>query len=172
MRDAARLFLAHRDGVYRYLHRIVGPVAAAELTQEVFLRAVRGPMPEGDDRSGRAWVFTVARNLALNYVRDERRRGERQDLPESARPATQELSATLKEALDGLSPLDRDIFLMREAGGLGYDEITRACELTTDAVRSRLHRARRQLRAALGSRFEECARTYGVRLYDKPPRSG
>ena len=41
---------------------------------------------------------------------------------------------------------------MREAGGLSYDEIALACDLTPDAVRSRLHRARQQLRAMLGPR--------------------
>jgi DNA-directed RNA polymerase specialized sigma24 family protein len=53
---------------------------------------------------------------------------------------------------------------MREAGGLSYEEIARACELTVDAVRSRLHRARLQLRAALGDRLRGSAE--GVRLYD------
>jgi len=41
------------------------------------------------------------------------------------------------------------VFLMREAGGLSYEEISFACQLTPDAVRSRLHRARLQLRGAL-----------------------
>ena len=60
------------------------------------------------------------------------------------------LQAALREALDRLSALDRDVFLMREVGGLNYLEISFACQLTTDAVRSRLHRARQQLRATLG----------------------
>jgi len=62
---------------------------------------------------------------------------------------TQELSAALSQALHALSELDRDVFLMREVGGLSYDEIAAACELTTTAVRSRLHRARQQLRTTL-----------------------
>ena len=52
---------------------------------------------------------------------------------------------------------DRDVFLMREASGLSYDEIAVACELTPMAVRSSLHRARQHLRLsltpALGRRF-------------------
>ena len=55
----------------------------------------------------------------------------------------------LREALNQLNPVDRDVFLMREAGGLSYGEISFACQLTPDAVRSRLHRARQQLRGAL-----------------------
>lgn len=150
MADANLLFAAHKDGVFRYLCRIVGSEDASELTQEVFLRVTRSGAPETDEGS-RAWVFRIARNLALNHVRDDRRRGERVALSDHvAAPATQALQAALREALDRLSALDRDVFLMREVGGLNYLEISFACHLTTDAVRSRLHRARQQLRATLG----------------------
>lgn len=66
MADAEMLFAAHRDGVFRYLSRIVGAGEAKELTQEVFLRVARGPVPLADGAGRRAWVFTIARNLALN----------------------------------------------------------------------------------------------------------
>jgi RNA polymerase sigma-70 factor (ECF subfamily) len=156
--DADVLFTAHRDGVFRYLCRIVGYEDARELTQEVFLRVTRAAAPEspGSDPAGRrAWVFRIARNLALNHVRDDRRRAVAGVLPDdAATPATQALAAALREALEQLSPVDRDVFLMREAGGLSYEEISFACQLTADAVRSRLHRARQQLRAALGPGLE------------------
>jgi DNA-directed RNA polymerase specialized sigma24 family protein len=44
------------------------------------------------------------------------------------------------------------VFLLKEVGGLSYSEIADACDLTVDAVRSRLHRTRLILRAALGAR--------------------
>jgi len=159
------LFAAHRDGVFRYLCRIVGYGVAGELTQEVFLRVARGPLPNADDAGRRAWVFSIARNLALNHVRDDRRRGVAVEFVEAAGPATQELAVALREALDALPILDRDVFLMREAGGLNYDEIVLACDITVDAVRSRLHRARQQLRAALGPSTGGDATRQGVRLY-------
>jgi DNA-directed RNA polymerase specialized sigma24 family protein len=65
--DAKLLFAAHRDGVFRYLSRIVGYGEAGELTQEVFLRVSRGPVPSAGDAACRAWVFSIARNLALNH---------------------------------------------------------------------------------------------------------
>lgn len=168
--DADRLFAEHRDGVFRYLCRIVGADAAAELTQEVFLRVSRSVAPRSDDGSARAWVFSIARNLALNHVRDDRRHGVGQPLAEHGTPARQELGAALREALGRLAPLDRDVFLMREAGGLGYDEIARACGLTPDAVRSRLHRARQQLRAALGPALNSGQPSREVRLYARRSR--
>lgn len=150
MADADVLFTAHRDGIFRYLCRIVGQEDARELTQEVFLRVTRTEVPKTDDGGRRAWLFRIARNLALNHIRDDRRRGVPVELAvDAAAPATQALGAALREALDQLSAIDRDVFLMREAGGLSYEEISFACQLTPDAVRSRLHRARLQLRGAL-----------------------
>lgn len=152
MVDADLLFTAHRDGVFRYLCRIVGHDDARELTQEVFLRVARAAAPQTDEGGRRAWVFRIARNLALNHVRDDRRRPAGEELSDvAATPATQALAMALREALEQLSPVDRDVFLMREAGGLSYAEISFACQLTPDSVRSRLHRARLHLRGALGS---------------------
>jgi|SRR5687767_1102197 len=166
MSQVDHLFVAHRNQVFRYLSRMVGQVEARELTQEVFLRVARGPVPDRDDGGRRAWVFHIARNLALNHLRDDRRRGEVEELVERGTPATQELSAALREALSQLAPADRDVFLMRESGGLSYQEIARACELTVDAVRSRLHRARMQLRGTLGERLR-AEHSAGVKLYGK-----
>ena len=150
MPDADVLFTAHRDGIFRYLCRIVGQEDARELTQEVFLRVTRTEAPKTDDGGRRAWLFRIARNLALNHVRDDRRRGETVEITaDPALPPTQSLAMAIREALGRLSPVDRDVFLMREVGGLSYEEISFACQLTPDAVRSRLHRARLQLRGAL-----------------------
>ena len=152
MADADVLFTAHREGIFRYLCRIVGREDALELTQEVFLRVTRTTVPQTDEGGRRAWLFRIARNLALNHVRDDRRRGETVEIAgDPAVPPTQTLALALREALDRLNPVDRDVFLMREVGGLSYDEISFACQLTADAVRSRLHRVRQQLRGALSS---------------------
>jgi len=173
--DADILFAAYRDGVFRYLCRIVGYGEAGELTQQVFLRVSRGPVPSVDDSGHRAWIFSIARNLALNHVRDGKRRSVAVQLSETAgpfdrlraEPPTQETAAVLRDALDRLPDLDRDVFLMREASGLSYDEIATACALSTAAVRSRLHRARVQLRQALGPALRSGQTLGGVRLYDR-----
>ena len=173
MAEADILFTAHRDGVFRYLCRVVGHGDARELTQEVFLRVARSPLPPADatDTGRRAWVFKIARNLALNHIRDHRARQVPVEVagPQTV-PAVQELALALREALARLTPLDRDVFLMREVGGLSYDEIAVACELTPNAVRARLHRSRQQLRATLGPALRDGRETRQVRLYDRPTR--
>jgi RNA polymerase sigma-70 factor (ECF subfamily) len=159
------LFATHRDGVFRYLCRIVGQSDAPDLTQEVFLRVARSPVPETTADGERAWVFRIARNLALNHRRDNGRRPNTVELADASRPASQETAAAMRQALDRLSPVDRDVFLLREVAGLSYDEIALSCEISADAVRSRLHRARQQLRSLLQPLLGGGSSTH-VRLYD------
>lgn len=146
----------HRHGIFRYLCRLIGQTEPArDLTQDVFLRATRAGLPATDTDGERAWLFSIARNLGLNFLRDGARRSvalsnEPMDaVPEQAGAATQELSVALSQALQQLPEGERDVFVMRELGGLSYDEIAAASGLTTTAVRSRLHRAREQLRTTL-----------------------
>jgi len=149
--DVERFYADQRDGVFRYLRRIVGgPDAARDLTQEVFLRVSRAGMPDASEVGRRAWVFKIARNLALNHVRNGHRRPTPVELGEIVVPATQELSIAMRTAIEALPVLDRDVFLLREMTGLSYEEIATACEVTIETVRSRLHQARQALRAALG----------------------
>ena len=163
------LFAAHRDGVFRYLSRIVGQGDAPDLTQEVFLRVSRSKVPEIPDPALRAWVYRIARNLALNHRRDNGRRPSTVELVDAAREATQETATAMRQALGQLATLDRDVFLLREVAGLSYDEIALSCEVTPDAVRSRLHRARQHLRTVLQPLVSNGSTPF-VRLYD-PERS-
>jgi RNA polymerase sigma-70 factor (ECF subfamily) len=161
--DIESLVAAHRQSVYRYLCRIVGRADTAhDLTQEVFLRVSRTSVPETNDTGQRAWIFRIARNLALNHVRDGRRRPEPVALVERGTAATQELRMAVREALAALPEVDRDVFLLRESVGLSYEEIGEACDLTAAAVRSRLHRTRLALRDALGGHVDD-RRSGGVR---------
>ena len=160
------LFTAHRDGVFRYLCRVVGQSDAPDLTQEVFLRVARNAVPATTVDGERAWVFRIARNLALNHRRDSGRKPNTVELEEASRPASQETSTAMKQALERLSPLDRDVFLLCEVAGLSYDEIATSCEISPGAVRSRLHRARQQLRQMLQPLLNDGSTTL-VRLYDR-----
>jgi RNA polymerase sigma factor (sigma-70 family) len=168
--DVSRFYTDHRDGVFRYLQRVVGRRdAASDLTQEVFLRVSRAGMPETSPVGQRAWVFRIARNLALNHVRDGQRRPVEVELGDAVTPATQELGVALRDAIAALSPLDRDVFLLREIVGLRYDEIAAACEISTESVRTRLHQARQALRAALAGSLDVRAQR-GVRCAPAGPR--
>ena len=164
-----RLYLAYQPQVLRYLTRMLGQrQTAQDLTQETFLRATRAAGP-GEEPHQRAWIFRIARNLALNHIRDMSRQIAL--APEAAvanAAATHDTALIVNEALEKLSELDRDVFVLRESAGLSYDEIAATCEITADAVRSRLQRARQSLRVMLqGVLVTERAR--GIRLSGRNP---
>ena len=151
MADSEGLFAAHHHKVFKYFCRAVGQGdTARDLTQEVFLRVSRSQAVTNGD--GSAWLFRIARNLVMDHHRSRARHPEPSTLThEVTRPAHQDVSTAVNEALAALPALDRDVFLMREVAGLGYEEIAEACELTPDAVRSRIHRTRVQLRDQLAA---------------------
>jgi RNA polymerase sigma-70 factor (ECF subfamily) len=155
--DAETLFAQFHDRLLRYFSRAAGErETARDLTQEVFLRVSRTAIPATSDGQVAGWLFKIARNVALDHHRLRRRKPEA-DLtlvPEGTADATQPMALMLKQALATLSGLDRDVFLLREVSGLSRDEIAVACDLTPDAVRSRIHRARLALRASLAGAIE------------------
>lgn len=143
------LFMRYREPVYRFLRRFLRDGAAAEdLTQEAFLRALNGTyQPNGHER---AWIFQIARNLARDHVRASARKPLTTVFEEATGPnSDRTLALALEAALGTLETDDREVFLLKEVAGLSYAEIARACGLTPDAVRSRLHRTRLNLRKQL-----------------------
>ena len=153
MADAEGLLTANHGRLFRYFCRAVGRAETArDLTQEVFLRVSRTPVREAANGDVSGWLFRIARNLALDHHRARQRHPEPLEIVvEPTRSASQDIDLAVKDALASLPEIDRDVFLMREVAGLGYEEIAIACELTPDAVRNRIHRTRLQLRAQLAA---------------------
>ena len=159
---AADLFDRHHVVVFRFLRRMTGnPSLAEDLTQEVFLRVVRG-LDAYDERSREvSWIFRIARNVLVDRHRAQVRSPPPMGLHDAAivpRAAPQLLAAALDEALARLPDEEREAFLMREIGGLGYREIAEASCATADAARMRIYRARVSLREALGAWRSDGAR--------------
>ena len=70
MADPEGLFAANHQRLFRYFCRAVGRAEAArDLTQEVFLRVSRTPIPVAANGDLRGWLFRIARNLALDHHR-------------------------------------------------------------------------------------------------------
>jgi RNA polymerase sigma-70 factor (ECF subfamily) len=163
--DPAALFAAYHGRLFKYFRRAVDdPEAARDLTQDLFLRVTRTTVPMADNVHLTGWLFRIARNLALDYHRNRRRRPELVELTANpGRSASQDIGVAVSQALAALSDVDRDVFLMREVAGLSYEEIGAACELTPDAVRSRIHRTRLALRDQLAAPLSTSRTTAAVR---------
>jgi RNA polymerase sigma factor (sigma-70 family) len=148
---AADIFSRHHDDVYRYLVRMTGRRDVADdLSQEVFVRVVGAIANGGPVGHERGWIFSIARNLVADrYRRGEHQRGPVENAPEPMQAGTQALAFELAQSFARLADSDRDVFLLKEVGGLTYEEIAEACGCTVDAVRARLRRTRVALRAML-----------------------
>lgn len=150
----AHIYETSWDDLVRFLDRKVwDPERARDLAQEAFVRALAS---DADIENPRAWLFTVAGNLARDEARSAGRRrhhlrvvaSERADDVEEAVSAEDvELESRRREvrdALDRLSERDREILLLWDAG-LSYAEIASETGLATGAIGTTLARARRRL---------------------------
>jgi len=160
--EFAALFDRHAVVVHRYLARRVGTGAADDLLAQTFLVAYE--RRRGYDRSrpdARPWLFGIATNLLRRCQRDEVRQYQawaRTGVdPVAADHATRvadqvdaaAAAGRLAGALAGLAPADREVLLLVAWGQLTYPEVAAALDIPVGTVRSRLHRARAALRAAV-----------------------
>ncbi|GAB4132662.1 MAG: RNA polymerase sigma factor SigE [Thermogutta sp.] len=147
----------HAEVVFAYLYRLAGSTSAAEdLTQEVFLTALRKGDQIRDPKRVRAWLMTVARNSFLASRRASQALPT-VELPEAAEIADDESAPEhwafdeeqLQEALAELPDDFRVVVLMFYFEELSYREIAELLGLPIGTVMSRLSRAKAQLRAKL-----------------------
>jgi RNA polymerase sigma-70 factor, ECF subfamily len=152
--DAAAIFDRRHLAVFRFLRRMTGNATVAEdLTQEVFLRVVRGAETYEERERELSWVFRIARHVLVDRHRSEARSPAAvaiEDVSPFAVPPLQSVGLAIDEALVRLPDAEREAFLLREVAGLGYQEIAKVTVATPDAVRMRIYRARLALRTALG----------------------
>jgi len=144
----------HQDAVFRFLAGYVGDHhAAEELAQEALLRGYRWIHQLQYSDGARAWLISIARNLARRWLRRHTRRRTVSlpaDLQASeGRSATAERFDAVLRALAGLRAADREVVVLFELDGLSYVEIATITGRSEPALRSRLMRARRRLRAIL-----------------------
>ena len=156
----------YREDVFRVCLGFSRDAAAAEdLCQDVFLKA----FARGDDlRSpggARIWLLRIARTTCLDRIRRDSRRPtiSLDSLPGPiASPAAPDPPAEsepglrrIKAAAARLPRRQREVFVLREYGGLSYDEIARTLKIKPGTVMSRLNRARRAVTQAAGEGSHE-----------------
>jgi RNA polymerase sigma-70 factor (ECF subfamily) len=157
----AVIFDRYAPVVHGYLSRRVGAMAD-DLMSETFLLAFRGRTGYTPGRAPvRAWLFGIATNLVRRHARDEERRyrafgraaGHVETTAElgevAARVDALALRGVLADALAALPREDLDVLLLWTYPQLSYAEIAAALGVPVGTVRSRLHRARRKVRARL-----------------------
>jgi RNA polymerase sigma-70 factor (ECF subfamily) len=148
------VFDQHKDAVYRFAWRMSGSAATAEdITQDVFVALLRYP-GRFDPARGvlRAFLLGIARNLALKRWRAEHRFEPLDDEaldPEPIDVDRGEVGEIVGRAVRVLPPLQREVVVLVEYEGLTLAEVAVAVDADVGTVKSRLHRARENLRRTL-----------------------
>ena len=167
-RAFAQLVERHAAAVLRLAEAVSDPSTAEDAMQQTFLSAYQHAASFRGDASVRTWLLTIARNAARRLHGKTKREelveepliqlgieaGWGSDDPEAIAIASERKDA-LREAMSSLSAEDQEIIILRDLEGLRGPEAADVLGIGERAVKSRLHRARLRLAAALRSRRQD-----------------
>ncbi len=157
------LYTLYKDRIYGLCRHMSGPAEEAEdLAQEVFIAVFKNIGNFRAQSSFGTWVYRVATNLCLNRLRRRAPQFESvESLSERGRPPAdrapgadellvrKELSLRLEAAVASLPESLRIVFVLGTLEGMRYKQIAEVCECSEDAVKMRVHRARKHVRKQL-----------------------
>jgi RNA polymerase sigma-70 factor (ECF subfamily) len=163
------LLTLHAPSVLRFgLKMCRDPEDAKDVLQEALLAAARNIKDFRGDAAFATWLFTVVRSFCIKKRRVSKfaptgtvsldedpsvtQVASKAPLPDEA-AASQELSRALSAAIDALDEANREVLLLRDVEGLTAPEVADVLGISVDAVKSRLHRARVQVRTRLAPLF-------------------
>jgi RNA polymerase sigma-70 factor (ECF subfamily) len=154
-RAASELVVRHASALARFAASSGARDDIDELVQDTFVRAFASLDGFRGESSFRTWLFTIERRLLLDRRRAERRRPSGEELHEDAVATSSnalddvvagEAEARVRQAIDRLTPTQRDVFLLRVTEGLSYREIAGALGTTEGAARVHYHNAMRAIK--------------------------
>jgi RNA polymerase sigma-70 factor (ECF subfamily) len=145
------LVLGTRDQVERYCAYLGSGIEVDDLVQETYVRALRS-LPRFEGRSSfRVYLLGIARRVCADAVRAARRRRRLDTLASTPRPSIGDPAPeiSVRILVEGLAPERRDAFVLTQLVGLPYAEAAEVCGVPVGTIRSRVARAREDLRSAL-----------------------
>jgi RNA polymerase sigma-70 factor (ECF subfamily) len=154
----AMLVEAYHVPVYNLCYRMLGnPSEAEDAAQETFLRAYKGLNRYDPDRRFATWLLSIASHHCIDRLRRRRfpihsldellpwqQKADDAPGPETALTVKED-QETIRMMLDQLGEKERVMLILRYWYDLSYEEIAQSLSSSVSAVKSRLHRARRQL---------------------------
>jgi RNA polymerase sigma-70 factor, ECF subfamily len=160
----------YQHRLYRYLLRLVRePATAEDLFQQTWVKVMERVRSYDPSRSFEGWLFAMARNLAIDYLRRYRPESLDEPLPSGDsrvellagggagaldRLLARERAAELAEAVGELPMVFREVLTLRFEEEMRLEEIAAVLALPLGTVKTRLHRALKHLRQTLLSKSE------------------
>lgn len=175
--DFQAIHASYRPRIHRYLTRLVSPIEAEDLTQEVFVRVSRGLPGFKGASTLSTWIYRIATNVATDRLRSRSFQETRSAKAISPRVGSAEetdalpdrksrsverqlmreqMSTCVHDFINTLPENYRAVVILSDIEGLTNQEISKVLELTLDTVKIRLHRGREKLKEKLrhGCSFE------------------
>jgi len=153
----------HQKGMWRLVRRYVKSDAdAADVTQLAFVRAFRGLAAFRGSATVRSWLYRIAINCALSWLRDHRREQPTvlaEDALVDANPAPAQLAAgddraQLRQAIEQLPPKQKLVLELRVFDDLSFKEVAELADCSENTAKVNFHYAVKRLRDILGADHE------------------
>jgi RNA polymerase sigma-70 factor (ECF subfamily) len=157
-RAAAEIVNRHAQALARFAASSGEREQIDELVQDTFVRAFNSLDTFRADSSLRTWLFTILRRLVLDRRRAERRQGNKVELEEEHAVqvydaldalVADETAQRVQQAVGRLSPLQREVFVLRVTEGMAYGQIAELVGSTEGACRVHYHNAMRAVKEFL-----------------------
>ena len=151
-----RLYRGHAARIHGLVRRMLGAEEAAEVTQDVFVRAWEKIGTFRGEAAFGTWLHRLAVNVVLSRraaLGTRRSRFLADDAvleSQPARPAAADWGLDFEAAIAGLPPGARHIFVLHDVEGYRHEEIAGLLGISTGTTKAQLHRARLLLRRHLG----------------------
>jgi RNA polymerase sigma-70 factor, ECF subfamily len=156
--DIERLLVAMRPRLHRYCARMVGSVIDGEdVLQDALIKAVEAQATAGDIGNPEGWLFRIAHNTALDFLRRRNRQEALRGLAEVEMIVDQldavesrQIAATSLRTFMRLPVAQRSSVILMDVLGCSLQEVWEIMDYSLPAVKAALHRGRRQLREFAG----------------------
>jgi RNA polymerase sigma-70 factor, ECF subfamily len=157
---------ATQADVWRYVAYLVDRNQADDLTQETYLRALRGVRTFRGQCAARVWLLSIARRTVVDNFRRQGRRPAVVASLDDPDTLTERISTTdpdsageltMRLLIGNLDPDKRAAFVLTQIHGLSYAEAAEACGVPIGTIRSRMARAREQLIAEMAPARDDAA---------------
>jgi RNA polymerase sigma-70 factor (ECF subfamily) len=157
-RAAAGIVQRHAQGLARFAASSGEREGLDELVQDTFVRAFDSLESFRGESTLRTWLFTILRRLMLDRRRAERRRRNQVELDEAHAVQSydaldalvaDETAGRVRQAVERLSPMQKEVFVLRVTEGMAYGEIAKVVGSTEGACRVHYHNAMRSVKEFL-----------------------
>ena len=170
------LYNRYKGPVYAFCYKmLLDSNAAQDVMQETFLRVYENRDRLMKSGAFKSWLFTIARNQCLNWLRKSGRHVPLSDDEYELPPASDTPFTRMEKSeqirfvtrfLESLRPEYREVLILREYQNLSYEEIAAVTRSTLSAVKSRLFKARRKLANMMEASIEASQNNVRLALTD------